>query len=117
MSFRFPEGFLWGGATAANQIEGAHNIDGKGLSTSDIQPYGSFGELKPRQDGDFNIKDIAIDFYHRYPQDIELLKQMNVLGLPTIEFWNAKGEHIPNARITGFMPAEPFLEHLTTHSL
>ncbi|NVJ57520.1 MAG: protein-disulfide reductase DsbD [Vibrionaceae bacterium] len=60
---------------------------------------------------------LQADVTKNTPQDIELLKQMNVLGLPTIEFWNAKGEHIPNARITGFMPAERFLEHLTTHSL
>ncbi|MCA0937781.1 protein-disulfide reductase DsbD [Vibrio alginolyticus] len=46
-------------------------------------------------------------------QDIELLKQMQVLGLPTIEFWNSKGEHISNARLTGFMQAEPFLEHIS----
>ena len=45
-------------------------------------------------------------------QDIELLKRMNVLGLPTIEFWNDKGEHVSNARLTGFMQAEPFLEHI-----
>ncbi|ANQ27561.1 protein-disulfide reductase DsbD [Vibrio natriegens] len=45
-------------------------------------------------------------------QDIELLKRMNVLGLPTIEFWNSKGEHVSNARLTGFMQAEPFLEHI-----
>ncbi|HCG5489347.1 TPA: protein-disulfide reductase DsbD [Vibrio parahaemolyticus] len=45
-------------------------------------------------------------------QDIELLKHMNVLGLPTIEFWDAKGEHVSNARLTGFMQAEPFLEHI-----
>tara|TARA_R110001583_G_scaffold40778_1_gene130076 strand:+ start:1352 stop:2758 length:1407 start_codon:yes stop_codon:yes gene_type:complete len=76
MSFRFPDEFLWGGATAANQIEGSHIADGKGLSTSDIQPSGSFGQLKPRQDGDFNIKDTAIDFYHRYPQDIELFSEL-----------------------------------------
>ncbi|MGR5234905.1 protein-disulfide reductase DsbD [Vibrio rotiferianus] len=44
-------------------------------------------------------------------QDIELLKHMNVLGLPTIEFWDANGEHVSNARLTGFMQAEPFLEH------
>ena len=45
-------------------------------------------------------------------QDIELLKHMNVLGLPTIEFWDANGEHVSNARLTGFMQAEPFLEHI-----
>jgi 6-phospho-beta-glucosidase len=48
MSFRFPDNFLWGGATAANQIEGAHTADGKGLSTSDVQSFGSFGELVSR---------------------------------------------------------------------
>ena len=32
----FPEGFLWGGAVAANQCEGAYNVDGKGLSTADM---------------------------------------------------------------------------------
>ena len=46
-------------------------------------------------------------------QDIELLKRMSVLGLPTIEFWNSKGEHVSNARLTGFMQAEPFLEHIS----
>ncbi|MGR5246173.1 protein-disulfide reductase DsbD [Vibrio sp. PNB23_22_6] len=45
-------------------------------------------------------------------QDIELLKRMNVLGLPTIEFWDASGKHISNARLTGFMAAQPFLEHI-----
>lgn len=76
MSFRFPDDFLWGGATAANQIEGAHTADGKGLSTSDIQPFGTFRELVSRQQGDFNIKDRAIDFYHRYPEDIALFKEL-----------------------------------------
>lgn len=76
MAFRFPNDFLWGGATAANQIEGSNTTDGKGLSTSDVQPFGSFGELIPRHGGDFNIKDIAIDFYHRYPEDIKLMSEM-----------------------------------------
>jgi 6-phospho-beta-glucosidase len=33
---RFPDGFLWGGAVAANQLEGAYQADGKGLSTADV---------------------------------------------------------------------------------
>ena len=36
----FPKGFLWGGATAANQIEGAYNEGGKGLSIQDVLPQG-----------------------------------------------------------------------------
>ena len=37
---RMPDGFLWGGATAANQCEGAYDVDGRGLSTVDVIPYG-----------------------------------------------------------------------------
>lgn len=40
-----------------------------------------------------------------------------MLGLPTIEFWNAQGELVPNARITGFMAEQPFLDHLTQQGL
>ena len=40
-----PKDFLWGGATAANQVEGAYLEEGKGLSTSDVQPHGVFGEV------------------------------------------------------------------------
>lgn len=60
---------------------------------------------------------LQADVTKNTPQDIELLKQMDVLGLPTIEFWDAKGEHVSNARLTGFVEAQPFLEHLDTHSL
>ena len=37
---KFPADFLWGGATAANQYEGAYNVDGKGLSVQDVTPKG-----------------------------------------------------------------------------
>ncbi|RAS67669.1 thiol:disulfide interchange protein DsbD [Vibrio diazotrophicus] len=66
------------------------------------------------------LKDIVLlqaDVTRNQPQDIELLKQMDVLGLPTIEFWNDKGERVPNARITGFMQAERFLQHLKDHQI
>ena len=72
----FPTDFLWGGATAANQVEGAYLEDGKGLSTSDVQPHGVFGEVVERVLGDSGIKDVAIDFYHRYPEDIALFAEM-----------------------------------------
>ncbi|EOC1305053.1 6-phospho-beta-glucosidase [Cronobacter dublinensis] len=72
----FPDGFLWGGAIAANQVEGAYLTDGKGLSTSDVQPQGILGPVVERVPGDSGIKDVAIDFYHRYPEDIALFAEM-----------------------------------------
>lgn len=72
----FPDDFLWGGAVAANQVEGAYLEEGKGLSTSDVQPQGVFGPVVERVPGDSGIKDVAIDFYHRYPEDIKLFAEM-----------------------------------------
>ncbi|KJY74115.1 thiol:disulfide interchange protein [Vibrio coralliilyticus] len=60
---------------------------------------------------------LQADVTKNLPQDIALLKEMNVLGLPTIEFWDASGQHVSNARVTGFMQAEPFLQHINAHSL
>jgi thiol:disulfide interchange protein DsbD len=47
--------------------------------------------------------------------DIALLTELDVLGLPTLEFWDNKGNHLPQARVTGFMKAEPFATHLARH--
>ncbi|KHT41606.1 protein-disulfide reductase DsbD [Vibrio sinaloensis] len=60
---------------------------------------------------------LQADVTKNTPQDIELLKELKVLGLPTIDFWDANGNAISNARVTGFMQAEPFLAHLVTHNL
>ncbi|WP_428794798.1 protein-disulfide reductase DsbD [Vibrio nomapromontoriensis] len=60
---------------------------------------------------------LQADVTKNQPQDIELLKAMNVLGLPTIEFWDAQGQAQPNARLTGFVPAEDFLQHLRKNQL
>ncbi|WP_437612856.1 glycoside hydrolase family 1 protein [Erwinia sp. V71] len=87
MTARFPHDFLWGGAVAANQVEGAWQKDGKGISTSDLQPQGIFGERVERQSGDFGIKDVAIDFYHRYPEDIKLFAEMGFTVLRTSIAW------------------------------
>lgn len=87
MNTRFPDNFLWGGATAANQIEGAWLEGGKGISTSDMQPGGIFGEVTPRTIGDFNIKDVSIDFYHRYAEDIALFAEMGFMVLRISIAW------------------------------
>jgi len=87
MTQRFPQHFLWGGAVAANQVEGAWQTDGKGISTSDLQPQGIFGQRVERQEGDFGIKDLAIDFYHRYPEDIKLFAEMGFTVLRTSIAW------------------------------
>ncbi|USD66601.1 protein-disulfide reductase DsbD [Vibrio sp. SCSIO 43136] len=55
---------------------------------------------------------LQADVTKNQPQDIELLKQLQVLGLPTLDFWDSQGNPLPNARLTGFMPAEPFSQHL-----
>lgn len=87
MKTEFPQEFLWGGALAANQAEGAYREDGKGLSTSDMLPKGIFGPVVARQPGDFNIKDVAIDFYHRYPEDISLFAEMGFTCLRVSIAW------------------------------
>ncbi|MDM8101660.1 glycoside hydrolase family 1 protein [Oceanobacillus oncorhynchi] len=79
---QFPDDFLWGGALAANQIEGAAQEDGKGLTTADALPDGVFGDVSfiPREN---YLKKEAIDFYHRYKEDIKLFGELgfNVLRI------------------------------------
>ncbi|WP_036769108.1 glycoside hydrolase family 1 protein [Photorhabdus australis] len=100
MKKQFPENFLWGGALAANQAEGAYQAGGKGLSTSDMQPCGVIGGSMKRNTDDFNIKDIGIDFYHRYPDDIALFAEMGFKCLRTSIAWTRifpeGDEKVPN---------------------
>ncbi|MDI9216736.1 6-phospho-beta-glucosidase [Clostridium tertium] len=71
----FNDNFLWGGAIAANQCEGAYLEDGKGLSIQDIMPNGIMGTISEEPIED-NLKLIGIDFYHRYKEDIKLFAEM-----------------------------------------
>jgi 6-phospho-beta-glucosidase len=82
MNKGFPEGFYWGGATAANQIEGAWREDGKGISTLDMYTGGSIHqkrritlELDPNERYPTHE---AIDFYHHYKEDIKLLAELGL---------------------------------------
>ena len=76
----FNDDFLWGGAVAANQWEGAYDIDGKGLSIADVQTAGAHGV--PREIHDYIHEGVyypshdGIDTYHRYREDIALFKEM-----------------------------------------
>lgn len=98
----FPKDFLWGGAISANQTEGAWDVNGKGLTVADVLTAGTVTEpryltyrtkdgepgkvtsfeLPPEGakravlDGYFYPYHEAIDFYHRYEQDIELFAEM-----------------------------------------
>ena len=83
----FPEEFLWGGAIAANQAEGAWNVDGKGMSVADVAMYKPDIDIKDNvKQWHVGLEDIknameatedtyypkrrGIDFYHHYKEDI-----------------------------------------------
>ena len=82
MAFR--NDFLWGGATAANQCEGAYNVDGRGLANVDVAPHGPeryavvSGQRKMLdfEDGYYYPAQTGIDFYHHYKEDIALFGEM-----------------------------------------
>lgn len=88
----FPDHFLWGGATAANQVEGAWNEDGKGMTIEDCLPYRNVGVKDFTKQFAFSSKDLdealhadehanypkrrGIDFYHHYKEDIRMMGEM-----------------------------------------
>ncbi|WP_429183141.1 6-phospho-beta-glucosidase [Aeromonas rivipollensis] len=114
---RFPQGFLWGGALAANQAEGAHLEGGKGLTTVDMIPHGAnrmavkLGQEKrfTLRDDEFYPSHEAIDFYHRYKEDIALMAEMGFTVFRTSIAWSRlypKGdEQEPNAEGIAFYRA------------
>lgn len=70
----FPVGFLWGAATSSYQIEGAANEDGRGPSIWDV-----FSKT-PGNVANGDTGDIANDHYHRFPQDIAVMKEIGLQG-------------------------------------
>ena len=89
----FPEGFLWGGAVAANQVEGAWNMGGKGPSVADVATYKPNVDVKDYKahvgismeaiekamadtDDTYYPKRRGIDFYHHYKEDLALFAEM-----------------------------------------
>lgn len=87
----FKKDFLWGGACAANQFEGAWDIDGKGISVSDMCTNGT--KLNPKrittkiEDHTLYPSHEAIDFYHHYKEDIALFAEMGFKVFRTSINW------------------------------
>ncbi|KRM87486.1 glycoside hydrolase family 1 protein [Lacticaseibacillus thailandensis] len=105
---KFPEGFLWGGATAANQVEGAWNVDGKGLTTADVVRKAdnrkdmasadavdqeSLKVALADQTDTHYPKRRGVDFYHHYQEDIKLFAEM---GFKVYRFSIAWSRIFPN---------------------
>jgi len=97
----YPQGFLWGGATAANQLEGGYDQGGRGLANVDLAPYGKdrwpvvTGQIRNLEldDEHFYPGLEAIDFYHRWEGDIELFAEM---GFKTFRMSIAWSRIYPN---------------------
>ncbi|WP_114196313.1 6-phospho-beta-glucosidase [Edaphovirga cremea] len=93
---KFPDDFLWGGAIAANQAEGAYLADGKGLTTVDVIPHGKnrmpiklgLIESVTLDENEYYPSHQAIDFYHRYKEDIALLAEMGFTVFRTSIAWS-----------------------------
>lgn len=108
MANSFPNGFLWGGATAANQCEGGYLEGNKGLSTVDVIPSGKdrflvmSGKLKMMKCDDKHSypSHEAVDFYHNYKEDIALFAEMGFktfrLSLSWARIFPNGDEAVPN---------------------
>ncbi|MEI5990857.1 hypothetical protein A5881_002362 [Enterococcus termitis] len=92
MTNKIGDNFLWGGAIAAHQAEGAWNVDGRGPSIADVMTAGGNGI--PRKitqgvlDGEYYPNHEAIDFYHHYKEDIKLFKELGLKCLRTSISWS-----------------------------
>lgn len=89
--YKMPKDFLWGGAVAAHQLEGAWDVDGKGVSIADVMTAGRNGVPRKVTDG---VKGGEIypnhwgnDFYHRYPEDDRLFEEMGFKCFRTSIAW------------------------------
>lgn len=101
---RFPDGFLWGGATSAHQYEGGITDGTRGLSVPDMMSGGS--RTEPRYITDKILPDCyypshqAVDFYHRYKEDIALYGEMGFkvfrMSINWARLFPTGEEEIPN---------------------
>ncbi|MDM8195981.1 6-phospho-beta-glucosidase [Massilimicrobiota sp. An142] len=87
----FRKDFLWGGAIAAHQAEGAWNEGGKGVSIADVMTAGSNGVARRITNGVIDGEDypnhVGIDFYHHYKEDLALMAEMGFKAFRTSIAW------------------------------
>jgi 6-phospho-beta-glucosidase len=114
----FPTDFLWGGATAANQLEGAYDEGGKGLSIQDVMPRGIMAPRTERPTPE-NLKLVGIDFYHRYAEDIALFAEMGFSVFRMSIAWSRifpnGDEEVPNEEGLAFYDA--VFDELAKHGI
>src|SRR5262247_2763873 len=107
----FPKGFYWGVATSAYQIEGAANEDGKGKSIWDTYAH------TPGKIRDGSTGDVANDHYHRYKEDVKLMKDLGATAYRFSISWprifpegtgqpNAKGHDFYNRLVDELVSAD-----------
>ena len=99
----FPKDFLWGGAVAANQCEGAWDVDGKGWCVADINEFRDDVELEKKSNMEITTSYVieamnssdcifpkrwGIDFYHTYKEDLKLLAQLGLKTFRTSINWS-----------------------------
>lgn len=91
MDETFSDNFLWGGAVAAHQVEGAYNVGGKGLSIADVMTLGTKNQPRKMTDGilpgEIYPNHYGIDFYHTYPDDLKLMAEMGFKCFRTSIAW------------------------------
>lgn len=98
----FPKDFMWGGAVAANQLEGAYDIDGKGLCIADINEFRDDVDITKKYNEEVSstfVKEAlesktrifpkrwGIDFYHTYKEDLKLLARLGLKTFRTSINW------------------------------
>jgi len=124
---RFPENFLWGGATAANQMEGAYREDGKGLTIADVLPGGKvrLERIAGKAPLEIDITKYTypnhegIDFYHRYKEDIALFAEMGFkcyrMSISWARIFQNGDEDTPNEK--GLKFYDQVFDELLTHGI
>lgn len=112
MNIHFPEGFIWGAATASYQVEGAWNEDGRGETCWDVFSHIS-GNVANEENGD-----VACDHYHRMKEDVQLMKKMGLKAYRFSIAWSRlfpAGDEVRNEK--GFAFYDELVDELLANGI